>query len=108
VTLFKLLRALSFTNSAVFTALLVFWLAPGFATERLVFGWCHGCMWIALSTLSIVALRLRAIPFWLAVVVTVVGGVGPFAGTAGFVVESRRRARARGETRPAIAAGGPR
>jgi hypothetical protein len=41
--------------------------------------------------LSIVAVRLHAIPFWLAVVVTVVGGVGPYAGTVGFVVESRNR-----------------
>ena len=93
--LFRFLRALSFTNSAVFAALLVFWLTPGFATETTIFGWCHGWMWITLSVLSIVAVRRRAIPFWLAVVVTVVGGVGPFAGTVGFVVESRRRARAR-------------
>ena len=33
------------------------------------------------------------IPFWLAVVVTVIGGVGPYAGIIGFVIESRRRAR---------------
>jgi hypothetical protein len=89
--LFSFLRALSFVNSAVFAALLFFWLAPGYATETTIFGWCHGCMWIALSLLSIVALRRREIPFWLAVVVTVIGGVGPFAGSAGFVVESRRR-----------------
>jgi hypothetical protein len=95
VRLFHFLRALSFANSAVFTALLVFWLLPGYATETTVFGWCHGSMWIVLSVLSILAVRRRAIPFWLAVVVTVVGGVGPFAGSAGFVVETRRRARAR-------------
>jgi hypothetical protein len=94
VRLFRLLRALSFANSAVFSALLVFWLLPGHETETSVFGWCHGWMWITLSVLSIVAVRRREIPFWLAVVVTVVGGVGPFAGTAGFVVETRRRARA--------------
>jgi hypothetical protein len=40
-----------------------------------------------------VAVRRGAIPFWLAVVVVVVGGVGPFAGSVGFVVESRRRHR---------------
>ena len=78
-------------NSTVFTALLFFWLMPGFQTETAVFGWMHGCLWIALSVLSIVAVRLHAIPFWLAVVVTVVGGVGPYAGTVGFVVESRNR-----------------
>jgi hypothetical protein len=82
---------MSFVNSTAFTALLFFWLTPGFQTETAVFGWIHGCLWIALSVLSIVAVRLGAIPFWLAVVVAVVGGVGPYAGTAGFVVESRRR-----------------
>jgi hypothetical protein len=89
--LFLFLRALSFLNSTVFTALLFFWLMPGFATETTVFGWMHGCLWIALSVLSIVAVRLGAIPFWLAVVVTVIGGVGPYAGTVGFIVESRNR-----------------
>ena len=91
MSLFKLLRAMSFVNSTAFTALLFFWLMPGYAAETAVFGWIHGCLWIALSVLSIVAVRLHEIPFWLAVVVAVVGGVGPYAGTAGFVVESRNR-----------------
>jgi hypothetical protein len=89
--LFELLRALSFLNSTVFTFLLFFWLAPGYEAETTVLGWCHGCMWIVLSLLSLVALRRRVIPFWLAVVVTVIGGVGPYAGSIGFVIESRRR-----------------
>ena len=101
MSLFKLLRAMSFVNSTAFTALLFFWLMPGYATETAVFGWIHGCLWIALSVLSIVAVRLHEIPFWLAVVVAVVGGVGPYAGTAGFVVETRNR-------RLAAAAGTPR
>jgi hypothetical protein len=88
---FRLLRAMSFVNSTAFTALLLFWLLPGFETETTVCGWMHGCLWIALSVLSIVAVQRHVIPFWLAVVVTVVGGVGPYAGTAGFVVESRNR-----------------
>ncbi|MDX6698844.1 MAG: hypothetical protein QOE65_2241 [Solirubrobacteraceae bacterium] len=101
MSLFALLRAMSFVNSAVFSGLLFFWLAPGFATETTVCGWAHGCLWIALSILCLIAVGRREIPFWLAVVVTVVGGVGPFAGTAGFVVETRRR-------RLASAAGGHR
>ena len=88
---FAFLRALSFTNSVVFSGLLFFWLAPGFEGETTVCGWTHGCMWIALSLLSIVAVRRRTIPLWLGVVVAVVGGFGPFAGSAGFVVEGRRR-----------------
>jgi hypothetical protein len=94
VTSFAFLRALSFANSIAFTGLLVVWLVPGLEGPTTVFGWSHGCMWIALSLLSIAAVRRRQIPFWLGVVVAVVGGVGPFAGTAGFVVETRRRARA--------------
>jgi hypothetical protein len=93
---FAFLRALSFTNSVVFTGLLVAWIAPGLEGATTVCGWAHGCMWIALSVLSIVAVRGRVIPFWLGVVVAVVGGVGPFAGTAGFIAETRRRRRGAG------------
>jgi hypothetical protein len=89
--LFRVLRTLSFVNSTVFTFLLFFWLAPGYDTATTICGWMHGCLWIALSILSIVAVRLHAIPFWLAVVVAVIGGVGPYAGSIGFVVESRNR-----------------
>jgi hypothetical protein len=91
VTLFSFLRALSFANSAIFSALLFVWLAPGLEPQTRVFGWAHGCLWIGLSLLSMVAVRRGSIPFWLGVVVVVVGGLGPFAGTAGFVVETRRR-----------------
>ena len=89
--LFELLRALSFLNSTVFTFLLFFWLAPGYDAETTVFGWCHGCLWIVLSLLSIVAVRRHVIPFWLAVVVSLIGGIGPYAGSIGFVVECRGR-----------------
>jgi len=34
--------------------------------------------------------RRSVIPLWLGVTVAVIGGVGPFAGSAGFVVEERR------------------
>ena len=33
----------------------------------------------------------RVIPLWLAGTVAIIGGVGPFAGSAGFVIEDRRR-----------------
>jgi hypothetical protein len=88
---FRLLEALSFTASAIFAALLVFWFGPHVPAATLVLGWAHGLLWIGLSLLSIVAVRRGTIPFWLGVTVAVVGGVGPFAGTVGFLVESRRR-----------------
>jgi hypothetical protein len=49
-----------------------------------------------MSLLCIVAVRLRAIPLWLAVMVAVIGGVGPFAGSIGFIVCERRAAVADG------------
>ena len=91
---FRLLEALSFTASAVFAGLLFFWLGPDAAVPTMVLGWAHGLLWIGLSLLAIIAVRQRTIPFWLAVTVAVVGGVGPFAGTIGFLVEGRRRAHA--------------
>jgi hypothetical protein len=91
---FRLLEALSFTASAIFAGLLLFWLGPSAPAATMVLGWAHGLLWIGLSLLAIVAVRRGTIPFWLAVTVAVVGGVGPFAGTIGFLVESHRRKQA--------------
>lgn len=91
---YRLLEALSFTASAIFAGLLLFWLGPSAPAATIALGWAHGLLWIALSLLAIVAVRRGTIPFWLAVTVAVVGGVGPFAGTIGFLVESHRRKQA--------------
>ena len=88
---FRTLKYLSFTHSAVYLALLTVWLVPGLAHAELVLGWCHGVGWIVMSLLCIDAVRRHVIPLWLGVMVAVVGGVGPFAGTVGFLVEERRR-----------------
>jgi hypothetical protein len=87
---FTTLKYLSFTHSAVYTALLVAWLVPGWHSAEYVLGWGHGIGWIVMSLLSIAAVRARTIPLWLGVMVAVVGGVGPFAGSLGFVYEERR------------------
>ena len=50
----------------------------------------HGIGWIVMSLLCVDAVRRRVIPLWLGVMVAVVGGVGPFAGTIGFVYAERR------------------
>lgn len=91
MTLFSLLKNLSFFASAAFGLLLLFWLAPGFAPETAVFGWVHGFTWIGLALLATYAQRRGVIPFWLAFLVVVIGGVGPFVGSLGFVYETRRR-----------------
>ena len=93
---FRRLKYLSFTHSAIYTCLLVAWVVPGLPEAELVFGWAHGIGWIVMSMLCIEAVRRRVIPLWLGVMVAVVGGVGPFAGSAGFVVHEHRARAARG------------
>jgi hypothetical protein len=93
VITFTRLKYLSFAHSGVYLALLALWLTDGPDAPRMVLGWAHGVGWIVMSLLCIAAVRLRVIPLWLAVMVAVVGGVGPFAGSIGFVVHERRAAR---------------
>lgn len=89
---FRTLKWLSFAHSAVYFGLIALWVthtAPGLKT---VLGWAHGWGWILMCVLCLLALRARVIPLWLAVCVAVIGAVGPFVGSAAFVVEERRRA----------------
>jgi hypothetical protein len=88
---FEQLKLLSFTHSAIYLTLLTVWLLPGLKTAEMVFGWAHGVGWIIMSLLAIDAVRRRVLPLWLGVTVAIIGGVGPFAGSAGFVMEERRR-----------------
>jgi hypothetical protein len=92
VITFNRLKYLSFAHSAVYFTLLVLWLSDGPEGLRAIFGWLHGIGWIVMSLLCIVAVRKRVIPLWLAVMVAVVGGIGPFAGSISFVVCERRNA----------------
>jgi hypothetical protein len=89
---FARLQALSFAHSAVYLALLVCAFAVGKPEpETFILGLAHGLLWIGMSLVCIAAARARIVPYWLAVTVAVLGGLGPFAGSLGFVVESRRR-----------------
>jgi hypothetical protein len=88
---FEQLKYLSFAHSAIYLTLLVVWLVPGLEGAEMVFGWAHGLGWIAMSLLCVDGVRRRVIPLWLGVMVAVVGGIGPFAGTIGFIHEERRR-----------------
>lgn len=90
---FGLMKWLSFTHSAIYLGLLYCWIsgsAPGLKTAL---GWGHGWGWIIMCVLTVAALRGRVIPLWLAACVAVIGAVGPFVGSAGFLVEQRRRRR---------------
>ncbi len=89
---FRGLEGASFAHSCVYLALLVCAFGLGNPEpETFVLGLAHGVMWIGMSLLCIAAARMRIIPFWLAVTVAVLGGLGPFAGSIGFVIEDRRR-----------------
>ncbi len=91
---FRRLEAASFTHSAIYLALLVCAFGLGAPQpETFLLGLAHGVLWIGMSLLCILAARRRVIPFWLAVTVAVIGGLGPFAGSAGFVVAERRARR---------------
>ena len=89
---FRRLEAASFTHSTVYLALLICaFVAGNPEPETFVLGLSHGLMWIGMSLLCIAAARMSVIPYWLAVTVAVLGGLGPFAGTIGFVYAGRAR-----------------
>jgi hypothetical protein len=92
---FRRLEVASFIHSAIYTALLICAFALGGPQPwTFIFGLCHGVVWILMSLVCIDAARRHVIPFWLAVVVAVIGGLGPFAGSVGFVIADRRRSAA--------------
>jgi hypothetical protein len=88
VITFTHLKYLSFSHSAIYVTLIV--LAVLNEPAKLYFGWAHGIGWIVISLLCIDAVRRRVLPLWLAVTVVVIGGLGPFAGSAGFIYYERR------------------
>ncbi len=95
VVTFRRLEVVSFAHSVVYLSLLICAFALGKPEpETFIFGLAHGLIWIAMSLVCIAAARAHVIPFWLAVTVAVLGGLGPFAGSVGFVIADRRRAAA--------------
>ena len=87
------LRRASYAHSAIYCALLYVAFVDRDDALVTVFGWAHGLLWIAMSLLCLEAVRRHVIPLWLGVMVAVVGGVGPFAGSIGFYVEKHRNDR---------------
>jgi hypothetical protein len=89
---YRRLEITSFCHSAIYVGLLVCaFVAGNPQPETFILGLSHGVLWIGMSLVCIAAARARIIPFWLAVTVAVIGGIGPFAGSIGFVVADRRR-----------------
>jgi hypothetical protein len=95
IVTFRRLEAVSFFHSCVYLALLICAFALGNPEPATtILGFSHGILWIVMSLVCIAAARWRVIPFWLAVTVAVLGGLGPFFGSAGFIYEIRRRTQA--------------
>lgn len=98
---FRRLEVASFVHSTVYLSLLVCAFVLGNPQpETFVLGLTHGLMWIAMSLICIAAARAHIIPFWLAVTVAVLGGLGPFAGSVGFVIADRQRTRGKNAAVP--------
>jgi hypothetical protein len=94
---FTALKYGSFGHSLVYAGLLF---AAFTDRDTLALGWVHGVGWIAMSLACLAAVRLTIIPLRVAVAVVVLGGVGPFFGSAMFVLEERRRAAAPSSSEP--------
>jgi hypothetical protein len=95
IVTFRRLEIVSFCHSVIYLTLLLCAFGLGNPEPAtFILGLAHGTIWIAMSLVCIAAARLRIIPFWLAVTVAVLGGLGPFAGSIGFIVEGRRRRQA--------------
>jgi hypothetical protein len=95
VITFGRLERVSIFHSAIYLALLI--VAFGFHNpqpETFILGLSHGLLWIGMSLVCLLAVRLRVLPLRIAVAVAVLGGIGPFFGSAEFIREQRRRDRA--------------
>jgi hypothetical protein len=81
--LYPWVRRASWIETAVFAALVIFWLAPGFESQTTIFGWAHGIGYLALVGLIFVAVIRHEVPFWLlAATFTPLGPVGSVIGIA--------------------------
>ncbi len=79
--LFVWVKRLSWVELAIFSALILFWLLPGFKNETMVFGWAHGIGFVALCVVIwIAAVRHEAPYTLLAATLTPVGPVGSVIG----------------------------
>jgi hypothetical protein len=91
---FKRLEYVSITHSLIYFGLLYCWLGlHNPQPETVILGYTHGGLWIVMALACLHAARRRIIPLRVAVAVAVLGGIGPFFGSAEFIREERRRSR---------------
>jgi hypothetical protein len=79
--LFRWVKVVSYVELAIFSALIFFWLAPGFEAETMIFGWAHGLGFVGLCIAIWIACIRREAPYTLlAATLTPVGPVGSVIG----------------------------
>jgi hypothetical protein len=79
--LFVWVKRLSWIELGIFSALIAFWVIPGFETETMVFGWAHGIGFVALCIVIWIACVRRESPYTLlAATLTPVGPLGSVIG----------------------------
>ena len=94
IVTFNRLEYVSMFHSCIYLSLLICAFVLGNPEPAtFVLGLSHGLIWIGMSLTCLAAARYKVIPYWLAVTVAILGGLGPFMGTVGFVYETRRRGR---------------
>jgi len=87
--LYPWLRIASWLELGLFSALVFFWLAPGFEGETTVFGWAHGIGYLALLFGIFAGVLRHEVPFWL--LAATFTPLGPLGSVIGFAVLDRRR-----------------
>ena len=75
------MKLASWLELGLFTALLFFWIAPGYASQTALFGLLHGIGYLGLCALIFVAIMRREAPWpLLAATLTPLGPVGAVIG----------------------------
>jgi len=89
--MFPWVKWASLAELAIFTALVIVWLAPGLEGPTSVLGLAHGLGFVALCILIWIAVLRREVPFWLlASALTPVGPVGSSIGVS-YIEHKERR-----------------
>jgi hypothetical protein len=79
--LFVWVRRVSYFELAIFLGLLFFWIAPGFETATMIFGWAHGIGFCGLCVVIWVACVRHEAPYTLlAATLTPFGPIGSVIG----------------------------
>ena len=89
-------KRVSWIELAIFAALILFWLLPGFDRETMVFGWAHGIGYLGLCALIWAAILRREAPYTL--LAATLTPVGPLGSVIGITWIERRRGRPQNPT----------